>query len=290
MKLIFEKLNCYFYGKWHLAVLDMDVGLWVIESKVLNIPYLKAENAKGRHILLQPEPVIESYYLLVDDLTWPMILSHHHYPNGGWKPGRMVVKTSPANYQVWIHSSRRLSLSEKRYWLKKLCSDPGADPNNRWGRCPGFRNRKEKYRDSTGGYPLSKLIWIDWKGQAEIPHSNNQISSSFGKREQGKKGFKDFMNPDETSGKTSIPFSPLPQAGGVCRGKGISRSDYTSGDESATDFSYAIALARRGYTNNEIRERIISERSIWKNHLGEHRMKHYLDRTIKRARSIVEKT
>ena len=213
MKLIFEKLNHYFYRKWHLAVLDMDAGLWVIESKASNIPYLKAQNAKGRHILLQPEPVIESYYLLVDDLTWPMILSHHHYPNGGWKPGRMVVETSPGNYQVWIHSSRRLSLIEKRYWLKKLCSDPGADPNNRWGRCPGFRNRKDKYRDPTGGYPLAKLIWIDWRGKVEIPHSNNEISSSCGKREQGKKDFKDSMNPDKISGKTSIPFPPPPQAG-----------------------------------------------------------------------------
>ena len=290
MKLIFEKLNHYFYRKWHLAVLDMNVGLWVIKPKALNIPYLKAQNAKGRHILLQPEPVIESYYLLVDDLTWPMILSHHHYPNGGWKPGRMVIETSPGNYQVWIHSSRRLSLIEKRYWLKKLCSDPGADPNNRWGRCPGFRNRKDKYRDPTGGYPLSKLIWIDWRGQAEIPHSNNEISSTFGKREQGKKGSRGFMNQDEIPGKTSIPFPPPPQKGVVCRCKDISRSDYSRGDESATDFSYAIALARRGYPDNEIRERIISERSIWKNHLGEGRMRHYLDKTIAKARSIVEKT
>ena len=290
MQLIFEQLNRYFYKKWHLSVLVMNEGLWVIKPKVLNIPYLKAQNAKGRHILLQPEPVIECYYLLVDDLTWPMILSHHHYPNGEWKPGRMVVETSPANYQVWIHSSRRLSLSEKRYWLKKLCSDPGADPNNRWGRCPGFRNRKDKYRDSIGGYPLSKLICIDWRGQAEIPHSNIEISSSCGKQEQGKKGSRGFMNPGETSCKTSMPFPPPPLEGGVCRYKDISRFNYARGDESATDFSYAIALARRGYPDNEIRERIISERSIWKNHLGERRMKHYLDKTISKARSIVEKT
>lgn len=287
MKLIFEKLNRYFYSKWHLSVLDMDKGLWVIEPKALNIPYLKAENAKGRHILLKPEPVVESYYLLVDDLTWPQILSHHHYQNGGWKPGRMVVETSPENYQVWIHSSRRMSLIEKRYWVKELCSDPGADPNNRWGRCPGFRNRKGKYLDSTGGYPLSKLIWIDWRGQAEFPVSDNEISSC--KLKQGKKDYRDFMNPDEISGRSSMPLSPPPQEGGVCRFKDISRSDYARGDESATDFSYAIALARRGFNDNEIRKRICSERSIWINHIGERRMKNYLDRTIKRARSIAEK-
>jgi len=267
MKLIFEKVHRYFYGKWRLAVLDMDSGRWVTKPKALHIPYLKAENAHGRHILLQPEQTIEPYFLLVDDLSWPMIHRHHHYPDGTWKPGRMVVETSKGNYQVWIRSSRYLSLNEKRYWLQKLCSDPGADPNNRWGRCPGFRNRKEKYRDSRGGYPLSRLIWIDWKGQAEIPHPN-----------------------DESSRKPSIPFSPQPKEGGVCRCNDISRSDYDRGDESATDFSYSIALVRKGYTDDEIKLRILSERSNWKNHLGQRRMQHYLNRTIKRARFIAEKT
>jgi len=55
----------------------------------------------------------------------------------------MVVETSSGNYQVWIHSDRPLSLDEKRYWLKRLHNDPGADRNNRWGRYPGFRNRKK---------------------------------------------------------------------------------------------------------------------------------------------------
>ena len=32
-----------------------------------------------------------------------------------------------------------------------------------------FRNRKEKHRDSKNGYPVAKLIWIDWKYQADIP-------------------------------------------------------------------------------------------------------------------------
>jgi len=81
----------------------------------------------------------------------------------------MVVETSPYNYQVWILSNRFLSIAEKRYWLKKLCNDPGAGPNNRWGRCPGFRNRKQKHKDSKGGYPLAKLIWVDWKNKALIP-------------------------------------------------------------------------------------------------------------------------
>jgi hypothetical protein len=32
-------------------------------------------------------------------------------------------------------------------------SDPGAHPNGRWGRCPGFRNRKEIHRNSKKSIP-----------------------------------------------------------------------------------------------------------------------------------------
>jgi len=40
--------------------------------------------------------------------------------------------------QVWIHSDRFLTLAEK-------------------------------HKDSKGGYPLAKLIWVDWKNKALIP-------------------------------------------------------------------------------------------------------------------------
>ena len=143
MESIFKKLSRYFYPKWHVAVLDMHIGRWVVEPRPSNIAYLKAENAHGRHILIQPHSTIAPYYLLVDDICWSLIQQQHQHKDGRWKPGRMLVQTSNNNYQLWIHSRRPLSLNQKRYWLKKLNSDPGADPKNRWGRCPGFRNRKD---------------------------------------------------------------------------------------------------------------------------------------------------
>jgi len=264
MKKIFHKLNRFFCNKWHLAVLDLQVGRWVIKPKISYIPYLKAENANGRHILMKPEESIESYYLLVDDIPWPIIRCHHHYPDGTWKPGRLIVETSPANYQVWIHSVRSLPIDEKRFWLKKMHSDPGADPHNRFGRCPGFRNRKEKYRTSSGDYPLARLIWIDWMRRAEIP----QLS------------FK--------SSRSAHLLSLQSLEGGVCQSPPISRKDYMQADESATDFSYALALMRKGYSDYDVRTRIISERSNWDNHRGHRKMNDYLDRTIRKAKHIIE--
>ncbi len=262
MDRIFKKLDQFFYKKWYLAVLDMDVGRWAVKPKTSNIPYLKAENANGRHILIQPDSTIAPYYFLIDDVDLSLIGMQHKDINNQWKAGRMVVETSKNNYQIWIHSSRRLSLEEKRYWLKRLHSDPAADPNNRWGRCPGFRNRKDKHRDSTGGYPLSKLIWIDWKYQAKIPFTNLLEKPLKNSSHQYQKIFV------SSHGK-------------------ISRSDYERGDDSATDFAYAIALFRRGYCKQSIRKHILNERINWQNHIGERRKQLYLERTIEKARNIV---
>ena len=254
MNKIFYKLNRFFRGKWHVAVLDLTIGRWIKEPKDSIISYLKAENANGRHILIKPKKEVESYYLLIDDISEDILKFHHKTTDKNWRYGRMVVETSPGNYQVWIHSSYAITNNEKKYWLEKLKSDPGANPNNRWGRCPGFRNRKEKYCDSKGYYPLSKLIWVDWKNEAKIPK----------------------------------PFSLQPW-GEVFQNINFSRQKFEKGDESATDFLYAIGLMRCGCTDNEVKQKILNERTNWSNHKGERKRNSYLDRTIKNARIIVEK-
>lgn len=223
------------------------------------VPYLKAENANNRHILMQPEN--EASYMLADDLSLEIVNRHHKTYSGVWKPGRMVVETSPDNYQVWIHSSRPLSNHEKQYWLKKMHSDPGATPKNRWGRMPGFRNRKEKYQSCSNYYPLSKLIWVDWANSAVIPSINQVVSSE-------KDNSKNFA--------TKKYLSEL-----------ICRTDYDKGNQSITDFSYALALARRGFDETYIKNRILQERVIWDNHLGEKRFADYLNRTVTKAMKII---
>ncbi len=262
----FYKLRRFFNGSCHLAVLNMSAGMrWVVEARTANISYLKAENAQGQHILIQP--ISQSRYLMADDITLHLLRRQHQFNDGTWKPGRMVVETSPGNYQVWIHASRPLSLDEKRYWLKKMKSDPGADPCNRWGRCPGFRNRKHIHCDVSGGYPLARLIWIDWRRRAHIPMP--RIS--------------------ETKLKTSS-LSPLPLEGGVCHTIEIHRHSYNNGDESATDFAYAMALFRSGASEDDVRSRLLEQRIDWKNHTGIKRKEAYLKRTIQRAKRLVEST
>lgn len=177
MKTIFEKLRRFFNGNWQLAVLDLKKGLWRLDPHIDKIPCLKAHNAKGRHILMQP--LDQSHYLLVDDLDWITVKRHHQLSNNTWKPGRLVVETfCPQLPGLDPFQSKPLSLQQKRFLLKMLQSDPGADPNNRFGRCPGFRNRKDRHQSPDGKYPLCKLIWIDWLSAAHIPQQLLQHHST----------------------------------------------------------------------------------------------------------------
>jgi len=260
---IFEKLDRYFLSNWRLAVLDLNKGRWLLEPKPALIPYLKAENANGMHILIQPKD--PSTYLLADDLSDSLLSAHHKHPNGSFKPGRMIIETSPHNFQVWIHSKNPLSLDQKRLLLQKLKSDPGADPNNRFGRCPGFRNRKEKYQSPQGFFPLAKLIWVDWNHQTLIP--------------------KCFYTPARTP---VAPLSHLPPQGGVWHNP--FRDRYQKGNDSETDFAYTLALIRNGFSDDQIRSRLLAERSNWNHHQGEKKQTLYLNRTIRQARKIAEKS
>lgn len=63
---------------------------------------------------------------------------------------------------------------------------------------------------------------------------------------------KQIMN-QETQLQCLFPLNPRRE---ICRCNGLSRQEYARGDESATDFSYAIALLRRGYPDHDIRQRI----------------------------------
>ena len=219
----------------------------------------QAGNANGRHVFIQPAN--ESCFLLVDDLKRSRV-EQDHMNCEGWRAGRMCVETSPNNFQVWVHADRPLSFDDKKYWLERLGSDPDAGPRGRWGRCPGFRNRKDQYQNVLG-WPLSKLIWIDYKMKASIP----MVSA-----------------PEVVTKSTDSPPTPK----GVARqslARNIRRSHYDRGNDSKTDFAYVLALLRRGYSEQVIRQRILNERTQWRKHKNPER---YVERTVKKAKACLQ--
>ena len=258
MEKIFYKLDRFFAGHWLIGILDDTKGCWELKPGTNLIAYLKAMNAHRHHILIKPIDPIEPRCILIDDVRQHHLESQHQYPNGKWRPGRLVIETSPNNFQVWIRTSSSMENMEKCHWLSFYNSDPGAAPKNRWGRFPGFRNTKSKHLNNAGYFPLAKLIWIDWANDEVLP-------------------IHDFHS---TRGAVCQPLSP-PAA--------IFREDYNRvSDPSATDFAFAMALIRRGASDDEVRQRILEERPDWSNHQGEKRKADYLDRTIQKARALME--
>lgn len=260
MKRILDKIDRYFH-QWEFAVLDMERGRWPVAAREGNIAYLKAMNAKGYHILMKPVDAMENRFMLCDDLTWSL-LERDHRKAGQWKPGRLVVETSPGSYQIWIHCNRNLDVQEKRYWLKRLESDPGCTPKRRWGRAPGFRNTKSKHR-SDSGQPLARLVWIDYRSECMIPNSMPEPAKA----------------------------SSFPSHACVCaksfHSSDVYRKDYQQEDESATDFAYTLALLRRGVPPDGIFQRLLAERKNWDNHQGDKRRHQYIERTIRVANELI---
>jgi len=216
-----------------------------------NLSYIRYRNCQGDNIFVKP--VSYNFFILIDDLK--------DISDRLDKPGRMIVETSPANFQVWIHSDRMLEPEEKHHYQKLYGTDPGANSDVRWGRCPGFTNRKDKYKRPDGSFPLSRIIKIT-SGNEPFPR----------------------VQLDKTSSKVfNIPFLES------TRKDLKSWDDFYSSDYSSADMKFAIYLLGQGLSISETKYKLLNESfELQKRKCGH--VDNYLDRTISKAFSFVQKT
>ncbi len=135
-------------------------GMYRVEAatapRVLRmLPYLKHRNANGAHIYIRPTG--ESPYTLLDDLTaasLPRLITEGYAPAA-------VVESSPGSFQAWLRHSQPLSRELGTLAAKILAEQFGADGSaadwRRFGRAPGFTNRKPQHRNAQGLYPFARL-------------------------------------------------------------------------------------------------------------------------------------
>jgi hypothetical protein len=135
-------------------------GMYRLESasasRILRmLSYLKHRNANGAHIYIRPTG--ESAYTLLDDLT-PVTLTQ--LTAEGYSPAA-VVETSPGSFQAWLRHEHPLSKELGTLAAKTLAEQFGADGSaadwRRFGRAPGFTNRKPQYRNAQGLSPFARL-------------------------------------------------------------------------------------------------------------------------------------
>lgn len=252
----FIKISAFFDNAFQFGVhsiCETKSMVWEVPAEIKRLSYLRAQNCKGHNIYIRPLLEYTQFFLLVDDLNQEQVNKH----NG--EHGRLIIESSPRNYQVWIRCVNPISDDVKKLLLIQLQSDPGAAPNKRWGRAPGYTNRKSQYLMPSGLYPYAKLHYIDSRPVEMVlpeisPEATRTIAFDAAKKETG----------------TQESFC---------------REDYETGDPSRTDIRYCMALVRRGLADSEIIERLISERIDWRHHQGGNRLERYLVRTIERARS-----
>jgi len=273
---IYNFVRLFFGSDLIISVFDEirdEPAMWRVKKYSWILKYLQDQNELIRHILMRPSEKNEPYFMLSDDLSSNDI-KKYHMKNGKYKDGRLIVETSPKNYQVWIKSQRKLTIDEKLYWLKKQNSDKGCHPRKRNGRMPGFYNVKLKHYKN-GKYPLAKFVFGN-----NIP-INIPIVTNLPKTETNLITINHKYNPKYISQSE------------------ISRSTYYNGNESETDFKFCLALLRRqknlyerkmpitGFQDRDIKNHLYYDRDDWTNHKGDKCKAKYIERTFNKCKSII---
>jgi hypothetical protein len=137
-----------------------EAGMYRLEavpaSRIVRmLSYLKYRNANGAHIYMRPTG--ESCYTLLDDLTediLPRLMAEGYAPAA-------VVETSPGSFQAWLRHAQPLTKELGTLAAKTLAAQFDADSSaadwRRFGRAPGFANRKPQHRNAQGLYPFARL-------------------------------------------------------------------------------------------------------------------------------------
>ncbi len=230
-------------------------------------PYLKYRNANGAHIYIRPTG--ESPYTLLDDLT-PATLAR--LTPEGYAPAA-VVETSPGSFQAWLRHSQPLSKELGTLAAKTLAGRFGADRNaadwRRFGRAPGFTNRKPQHRTSLGLYPFARLI--SHTGQ---PLANADIFRSQLEALQSR------MTEERTAVRLNLAAGPrrFPVLASLSRFRSSPRYQ---GCPAAADIAFCIAAWSQGWSEYDIAAAL--SRDYLSRDTNPYRQNTYIRRTLSKA-------
>lgn len=112
------------------------------------LPWLSARNSEPlTNVWVRPAAALEAHPLvMLDDLPIPLALAVCRKYGGAAVQTSAASRDKPALAQAWIVLTRPLDREARQTVAEALCrligSDPDAVSEPRWGRLPGFRQRK----------------------------------------------------------------------------------------------------------------------------------------------------
>lgn len=130
--------------------------VWSTGQVLEHLPWLRAMNARGRHIYIRPAR--EHGLVMIDDVCEKQVARL----SGDSLAPACVVETSPANFQVWLRLSSGAIEPPIRTQLAKVFAeryhgDTSSADFRRFGRLSGFTNPKPSRRLPSGHQPFVLL-------------------------------------------------------------------------------------------------------------------------------------
>ena len=210
------------------------------------LAWARARNAHGAQVWVRPAAELAaSPFLMLDDVRIARAMAVPH------KYAAAVIETSPGNAQVWLRASRHLTREQRQDVLRSLCrligSDPGAISEPRWGRMPGFRDRKPGRSGWTNTVVLAEGRQFD-----PSPHL-----------------------------AAAAPAGTPAATGFVARDRGAKR------DESRAEFCFAARALRRGVPVETVIERVARHALDRGKRRGADDARLYAARTVARAQAQI---
>jgi hypothetical protein len=124
------------------------------------ISFLRFKNVNGYHVYCRPNSLS---YFLIDDISESNLSLLKSYDI------RLIVETSPQNYQAWLFTKYELDSEDCKAIALKLDADLSAAQPEQLGRLPGFNNRKHKHKQPDGSYPIVSVVSFKSSIEKSLP-------------------------------------------------------------------------------------------------------------------------
>ena len=154
-----------------------DSWMWLRQNREVELdrlvktllPWARYMNTKGADVYVRPSPGVDGSILFLDDVPLQNAL------RVAKKYSSCVIETSPGNTQIWMATTRKLSIACKTAEQIHLCSlgytDPRSTSGDHFGRLCGFLSQKRNcwvnFIMSTRGLRYEPILSAK---QRSLPH------------------------------------------------------------------------------------------------------------------------
>jgi hypothetical protein len=229
---------------------------------------LKRHNLRDAHIYFRPSG--EHRFTLLDDLDQPALA---RLSADGFDPCA-VVQTSPGNFQAWLkHAStlpKVLGTFAAQTLARRYNADLSAADWRRFGRLPGFTNRKPRHCRPDGRFPYVQLRSHGGQQYPMAEAFHHEITALYQARERQREARRMSLACPQG---TRMPAPSLQH---------FRTSTRYQGRPAAADFAFCIAAYGCGMTEVQIEQAL--ERDYLSRDSSPSRRAAYIRRTMAKAR------